>query len=94
MVFTCGMTNPTSTRYPPETGWVQVRVRISTHGYEYEYEFLPRNPFADGREIALPDPNPSRCHPYIWQWETHKQHKSTSLNKAPSKCSEPYDALR
>jgi hypothetical protein len=34
----------------------QVRVQIST-----------RNLFADGRVIALPDPNPTGCHPYSWQ---------------------------
>jgi hypothetical protein len=32
---------------------VRVRVRIST-----------RSLFVDGRVIALPDPNPTRCHPY------------------------------
>jgi hypothetical protein len=37
MVFTRGMTNPTGTRYLPETRWV--RVWISTRGYGYE--FLP-----------------------------------------------------
>jgi hypothetical protein len=31
-----------------------VRVQIST-----------RSLFASGRVIALPDPNPTRCHPYI-----------------------------
>jgi hypothetical protein len=35
------MTNPTGTRYPPETRWVWVQIQISTHGYEYGYEFLP-----------------------------------------------------
>jgi hypothetical protein len=30
-----------------------VRVQISTHSL-----------FADGRVITLPDPNPTRCHPY------------------------------
>jgi hypothetical protein len=46
--------NPTGTStgmnfYP----WVRVRVQIST-----------RSLFTDGRVIALPDPNPTRCHPY------------------------------
>ncbi len=41
----------------------------------YGYKFLPvgtgmvqistRSLFAGGRVIALPDPNPTRCHPYI-----------------------------
>jgi hypothetical protein len=34
--------------------WVQVWVQIST-----------RSLFADERVIALPDPNPTRCHPYV-----------------------------
>jgi hypothetical protein len=38
MIFTCGMTNLTGTRYPPKIRWV--RVRISTRGYVYVYEFL------------------------------------------------------
>jgi hypothetical protein len=42
MIFTCGMINPTDTRYPPKTRWLQVRVRISTRGYGYE--FLPVTP--------------------------------------------------
>jgi hypothetical protein len=46
--------NPTGTGvgmnfYP----WVWVQVRISTHSL-----------FTDGRVIALPDPNLTRCHPY------------------------------
>jgi hypothetical protein len=56
------MTNPTGTRYPRQnpigtgTGmsfYPQVRVQISTC-----------NLFAGGRVIALPDPNPTCCHPY------------------------------
>jgi hypothetical protein len=59
MVFTCGMTNPMDTRYPPETQWVWVRVQISTRRYEYGYEFLPVTPLLAARVIALPDPSPS-----------------------------------
>jgi hypothetical protein len=39
VVFICGMTNPTGTRYPIETRWVWVW--ISTREYRYEYKFLP-----------------------------------------------------
>jgi hypothetical protein len=42
----------TGTDFYPRV-WVWVWVRIFT-----------RNPFTGGRVIALPDPNPTRCHPY------------------------------
>jgi hypothetical protein len=36
--------------------WVWVRVQISTHSL-----------FAGGWVIVVPDPNPTRCHPYLLQ---------------------------
>jgi hypothetical protein len=57
--------------------WVRVRVRIST-----------RSLFIDGRIIALPDPNPTRYHPY-WRpvLSTSKEteaHKRRNMLRASS----------
>jgi hypothetical protein len=46
------MTNPTGTGTSMNF-YSRVQVQISTHSL-----------FAGGRVIALPDPNPARCHPY------------------------------
>jgi hypothetical protein len=64
------MTNPTGTRYPPETR--RVRVQIST-----------RSLFTDGRIIALPDSNLIRCHSYSELGTTHSG--SSSPDPAPRK---------
>jgi hypothetical protein len=56
MVFICGLTNSMGTRNPMGTGmnfYPRVRVQISI-----------RNLFTGGRVIAIPDLNPTRCHPY------------------------------
>jgi hypothetical protein len=47
MIFLCGMINPMSTRYPPETRQVRVRIRISIHDYMYRYEFLSSTSLTD-----------------------------------------------
>jgi hypothetical protein len=63
MVFICGMTNSTGTRYPMDMGagmnfYPRVRIQISN-----------RNLFAGGRVIALPDPLPSlQLDPLIRLW--------------------------
>jgi hypothetical protein len=55
------MTNPTGTRYPPETRWVRVRIftRGYEYGYEYGYEFLPATLYwRAGNCSTRPEPDP------------------------------------
>jgi hypothetical protein len=59
VIFICEMTNPPA-RNPMSTGMnfypqVWVQVRIST-----------RSLFAGGWVIGLPNPNLTRCHPYLF----------------------------
>jgi hypothetical protein len=65
VVFTCEIINPTGTRYLLKTQRVWLRVQISTRGVWVRVQISTCSLFTDGWVIALPDSNPTRCHPYF-----------------------------